>query len=331
MSCNKYVNIIYKNMVVGYKVFTKTIKSEQIYEAWSHFDHVDNLISWPGENQAQIKNLEPQLDRVIKFLKEERAIIKQQKKVRYTQEGAGLSLRNLNLTLGGKPLVVIPGFTFSRGERYVISGVAGSGKSSLIAKINGIIHDGVEAQGSISFPAYVKRTMMLTQDDYFPLHATLLEVICLPGQVPTNLEQRKRLMSQAYDLLAEANLGREIDLEEEKTNWAAALSGGQKKKIKIVSAIMYEPDLLLLDEVFTGLDCESIKTIQDMILRRLPKTMIIAVDHHPDNSRDFYTSHHEIIDKVMSPKWGDGVSSVSRLERAREAKDEDSPYGMRHR
>lgn len=311
-SCNSYTNMIFKNIILGYKIFTKVIKSDQVYEAWSHFDNVDEFFSWPDTNQATINGLKPSLERVEKFLNDEQEIVKSPTKIIYSKRGNNLELQDLTLSLNNETLVTIPKLRFKQGERYVISGIAGSGKSSIIAKINGIIHDGIDASGEISFPSNAKKTVMLTQDDYFPAHSSLLDILCLPGKAPQNEEERANLIKKAKKLLNETQLGREIDLEEKKTNYSAELSGGQKKKIKIVSAIIQNPDILLLDEVFTGLDKASIKNIQNMIKKYLGSTMIIAISHHPDESRGFYTSHHAVEEKQVFHKWGDKASLYSR-------------------
>jgi len=73
-----------------------------------------------------------------------------------------------------------------------------------------------------------------------------------------------------------------LDLVED---WYNFLSGGAKKKLFIVSSIIKKPDILMMDEVFNGLDQNSIIKAQQMLKRYLPDTLIIIVDHHaPDNN-----------------------------------------------
>jgi ABC-type uncharacterized transport system fused permease/ATPase subunit len=314
-----FANGITKYIIAGHKVFTKLIKSDQIYETFSHIGNVDDFFSWPDNNQSAIKELEPRLDRLQEFLKNENEIIIKPKKVNYVEKAKGnkLTLTNLTLSTADRELFTVKNMSFEIGGRYVISGESGSGKSSLIAKINHIIHDGIKAEGTISFPASLKKKMMLTQDDYFPAHSCLLDVICLPGKAPTSKKEREELISKAKTLLKESKIGRDLDLEQEKTNWSAELSGGQKKKIKVVSAIIQDPDLLLLDEVSVGLDHVSIKIIQKMLKKYLPKATIIAVDHHPDDSKDFYTSHHQVVKGKIEHKWSKKALDASSSSRAR--------------
>jgi ABC-type uncharacterized transport system fused permease/ATPase subunit len=53
----------------------------------------------------------------------------------------------------------------------MLTGKKGSGKSSLIAKINGVIQDQVGAEGSIRYPAGAK-IITISQDAYFPAYGT---------------------------------------------------------------------------------------------------------------------------------------------------------------
>jgi ABC-type uncharacterized transport system fused permease/ATPase subunit len=364
-----YLNMLYKNLVLGYKVFTKTIKSDSIYAAWGHFANVDNFISWSEQNQAAIKQFSAPVTRVTEFLRAEQAIARIPINLRFEGHTENrLVLRNVMLRIGQNPLrpagadsrpkpilVTVPEFTFEMGKRYVISGKSGCGKSSLLAKINRSLHDGIDGSGTIIYPTVggkaVKR-MMLTQDDYFLEHSTLLENLLLPPNVQeltgeekvkalqsvrgllADPEKKAEILVRAKGLLREAKIDSEdsgnlVDrLEEEQPNWKATLSGGQRKKIKIVWAILQDPKILLLDEVLAGIDPDAIRIIQNMIVKYLPKAMTIVVDHHPDENNNqvtradgaqepFYQSHHRIIDK--------GFTEIAvqdrRLPRSRSASD----------
>jgi ABC-type uncharacterized transport system fused permease/ATPase subunit len=325
--CTRFANNIFKYAVMGGKVYNKTILKENIYSAFDHFNNVDNLLNWAGDNQDRIKKLGPVLGRLQTFLDHEKNIIQQPKKVRFSENNQTLNISNLSLGLDSKPLIKVTDMFFKPGERYVISGEKGLGKSSLIAKLNGIVHDGIDAEGAIWYPAGVNK-MMLTQDEYFPLHATLLDIICLPNKVPQGKEEKAKIRAEATRLLEEANIGRELNLEQEKPNWASELSGGQKKIIKIVSALINKPNVLFLDEVFSGLDHQSKNLLQGLINKYLPDTIIISVDHYPDDSPDFYTSHHSIQAGTLKHEWG---TEAINTPQEKEHKSSESEGGFRQR
>jgi len=136
---------------------------------------------------------------------------------------------------------------------------------------------------------------MVSQLDYLPLHATLFECITHSSYPSEDVTLLPRIVS----LLREARIDESMieSITKEEVNWGSRLSGGQKKIISIVAAILKEPDLLILDEVFNGLDKQSIKQMHAMILNHFPNAIILAIDHHgKDNNklidRQFY--HHNL-------------------------------------
>ncbi|MCH9633619.1 MAG: hypothetical protein S4CHLAM7_03500 [Chlamydiae bacterium] len=82
----------------------------------------------------------------------------------------------------------------------------------------------------------------------------------------------------------ESTLAAKLDSEE------VQLSGGQCKKIGIIQAILAQPDLLIMDETFTGLDQNSLIKCQKALKKYLPNCLFLVVDHHiEDNNFDqFY-------------------------------------------
>lgn len=68
------------------------------------------------------------------------------------------------------------------------------------------------------------------------------------------------------------------------------LSGGQKKKVTVIQALLRKPTILLMDETFTGLDPHSLLLVQKALMEKLPKTMIICIDHKnkENNALEFY-------------------------------------------
>ncbi|EER21824.1 MULTISPECIES: ATP-binding cassette domain-containing protein [spotted fever group] len=59
-----------------------------------------------------------------------------------------------------------------------------------------------------------------------------------------------------------------------------APSGGQKKKIGIIKAIISNPKILILDEVFANLDKTSIENVQQALKEFLPETLMLVVHHN---------------------------------------------------
>jgi ABC-type uncharacterized transport system fused permease/ATPase subunit len=142
-----------------------------------------------------------------------------------------------------------------------------------------------------------------TQNDYIVPHATLFEVITSRSAGDTidpELERSVRalLLEIAIDDQNEAGL---IDMLHAKKDWNTILSGGQKRKISILGAILKRPDIVILDEVFNGLDSTSVKNAQRMLKTYLPKTLMLIVDHNYElnNYEGFYDARLHLENKAL--------------------------------
>ena len=149
---------------------------------------------------------------------------------------------------------------------------------------------------------------MISQQDYFPLDATLQEILIYPERPSDNnelvAEQKNRLEGLLQEVSfygfaknASGNDKEKLTLDSKK-DWYKVLSGGEKKKVMLINAIYQKPDILILDEVLTGLDIDSIVVVEKMLRRELPESLILIVDHHAqENNYDkFYEGNFHFAD-----------------------------------
>lgn len=125
-----------------------------------------------------------------------------------------------------------------------------------------------------------------TQVDYLVPYATLLEIITSKSSVNGDktaeavaLEARVKALLHEIAIDDRGEDGLVADLYAEK-DWATILSGGQKRKVALIGTILKQPNIVILDEVFNGLDEASIRTAQRMLKQYLPDTLMLIVDHH---------------------------------------------------
>lgn len=190
---------------------------------------------------------------------------------------------------------------------YAVSGASGSGKTSFLSKIQGISYNGIWGQGEVVYTSSRGDALdiyQVTQVDYLVSNATLFELISLksnPGNASHELEARMR------DLLIEIAIDDKdaeglVDQLHAKKDWNMILSGGQKRKIAIVGVILRSPDIVILDEVFNGLDVQSVKTAQSMLRAYLPETLMLIVDHNYElnNYNSFYEARVHLENKTIN-------------------------------
>jgi cobalt/nickel transport system ATP-binding protein len=144
-------------------------------------------------------------------------------------------------------------FVVNRGERVSILGSNGCGKTTLLKHLLGVL---VPKDGSVKvfgvdpgkeFSKIRERVGVVMQDvDEQILGPTVYDDI-LFAPLNYGIERKKA------EAMARAVIGR-LTIEPIQKKIVNYLSGGEKKKVALAGALVMEPDLLILDEPFTGLD-----------------------------------------------------------------------------
>jgi len=144
-------------------------------------------------------------------------------------------------------------FIVNRGERVSILGSNGCGKTTLLKHLLGVL---IPKDGSVKvfgvdpgkeFSKIRKKVGVVMQDvDEQILGPTVYDDILF---APLNYGiERKKAAAMAKVVIEKLNLE---PIQNKIVNY---LSGGEKKKVALAGALVMEPDLLILDEPFTGLD-----------------------------------------------------------------------------
>ena len=169
-----------------------------------------------------------------------------------------------------------------RGERVVVCGASGSGKSTMIRCINRleehqqgqIIVAGIELTRDLKNIEAIRREvgMVFQQFNLFP-HLTVLENLTLaPVWV------RKMPKREAEDL-ARTYLER-VRIPEQADKYPGQLSGGQQQRVAIARALCMKPEIMLFDEPTSALDPEMIKEVLDVMIELAEEGMtMVCVTH----------------------------------------------------
>ncbi len=309
-SFESIANFISTYYLIGYKLGQGVIDFDNRINMHSSCLQVSKLLAWNGEKSQEIRTLYQSITRLNTFLNKtlpsNYGSVGSIDNIKREQCSSNkmLVLSDLDIIVGNKKLVHVHYLELELGQRYVITGPSGSGKSSLITKIVGTIANNVGGDGSICYPKNVKISL-INQQDYFPLNKSMQEIVFYPGEV------KKEKITLVQQLLLRIDL---IQYQLNQTeDWYSVLSGGQKQKIRIISAIMQEPNVLILDEVFNGLDKKSIELMQDIIKEKLPNILVISIDHNAleNNSTGFYTDSLTIAEGELVDVYKDLNSKCS--------------------
>ncbi len=200
-----------------------------------------------------------------------------------------LQLNNLHVSVAGKEILKGIDFTFEKGKTYAVMGPNGSGKSTLAYAIMGhpaysITNDELEMTNSI----------LLNGTDISEMEADerAREGVFLSFQSPLALSGVKvfQLLQLALNgkkdplkIREEARAyAKELGIKEELLNRSLneGASGGERKKMEVLQAAVLEKDLLIFDEVDTGVDVDSLKSISQFLTKHKKNKTYIVITHY---------------------------------------------------
>lgn len=194
-----------------------------------------------------------------------------------------LSIENVTKKFGGLKAVDECSFIVEKKEILGLIGPNGSGKTTLFNTVTGIytinsgeIHFGKRRIDGLKTHEIARlgigRTFQIVR---LYKNMTVLENMVVAGLHSPSVSNREKRKKSAIDLLNYVDL---IDL---KDNLAANLSYGQRKLLEFAAVLMFNPELILLDEPASGVNPVMIQKIVGYIkdLRSKGKTFIV-IEHN---------------------------------------------------
>ncbi|KKH50697.1 ABC transporter ATP-binding protein [Methanosarcina sp. 1.H.A.2.2] len=164
-------------------------------------------------------------------------------------------------------------FSVEQGEIFGLLGPNGAGKTTLLRLLLDIIKPDsgeIRVFGGFLGPAAKDRIGYLPEERGLYRKTKLLDMLVYLAQLK-NIP-KKEAQANAESLL------KSLDLYEHRGKRVEELSKGMQQKIQFLSAVIHEPELVILDEPFSGLDPVSTKAIKDKIIgyRNAGRTVILS-------------------------------------------------------
>lgn len=190
-----------------------------------------------------------------------------------------LKVSNITKYYGNFKAVDNLSFTVNKGEIFGLLGVNGAGKTTTFRMIMNLISP---TSGKITFNGkkidydVTDKIGFLTEERSLLTKLTVKEQILFYGALKS--------LDEDVILKRLDNLLKRFGIEEYKDRKINTLSKGNQQKVQFISAIINEPELLILDEPFSGLDPINIELFKSVILELKEKgTSIIFSSHRMDH------------------------------------------------
>ncbi len=251
----------------------------QVMQAASAFAIVQSAFGWLVDNYPRLADWNASAHRVASLMTSLDGLERAEKsdalgRIKHgeTEGEAMLCLNDLAVTLDdGTSVVKETEVEIDPGERVLVAGESGTGKSTLVRAISGLWPWG---HGSVNFHPD-SRLFMLPQRPYIP-SGTLRRAVAYPRAAEDwTLDQIKAAVEKVgLDYLN--------DKIEEDAPWDQTLSGGEKQRLAFARLLLHDPDIIVLDEATSALDEKSQDKMMEMVIRELPEVTIISVAHRAE-------------------------------------------------
>ena len=179
-------------------------------------------------------------------------------------------------------------FEISKSDIVKIEGQNGSGKSTL-SKILTTLYE--PSQGTIiinnndrkyyNIESIKDKILLVTNEDIL-FNDTIQENICLGKEISTSKILQLAKQIDFYDFIVSKDETLDFIINENGKN----LSTGQRKKILLMRALLSKAELIILDEVLSGMDIESRNKVESLINSTKEKTFVI-ISHEPITNIQF--------------------------------------------
>ena len=190
-----------------------------------------------------------------------------------------IELRGASLGYDGETVLRGVDLEVHAGEFVGLSGANGSGKTTLLRSMLGFLPLLGGRAGRAVPPSRIGYVPQgATLDPYFPLSAD--EVVAMGAYGRIHPLQRfprgeRKRVEAALERVGLAHLGRAAFFE---------LSGGQRQRVLVARALNQDPELLLLDEPFSGLDRDSREAVLQglVLINRQARVTVVLSSHDSD-------------------------------------------------
>ena len=207
-----------------------------------------------------------------------------------------LSAINLQKSYSGRRIIKNVSIEVSQGQIVGLLGPNGAGKTTCFYMIVGLVkldsgQVKINDHDASAMPIHERARLGI---GYLPQEASIFRGLTVEDNILAILETRPDLDEKKRLALLKKLLS-EFRIEKIKNNIGQSLSGGERRRVEIARALASEPNFILLDEPFAGVDPISVNDIKDTIRHLKSRGIgILITDHNVRDTLDICESAYII-------------------------------------
>ena len=275
---SSYVAPVLPVLLCAPKFLDGSMSLGEVMQAASAFTIVQTAFNWLVDNYPRLADWTASARRVSSLMvsldnlersEESEAVGRIE---RSETEEAALRLRDLSVTLDdGTEVVKDAEVAIAPGERVLVAGESGTGKSTLVRAIAGLWPWG---EGEVEVGSGAK-LLLMPQRAYVPI-GSLRRAATYPEPAKS---KSVAAVAKAFRLVGLGHLTEKID---EEGPWDQTLSGGEKQRLAFARILLHRPEIIVLDEATSSLDPASQDKLMELLTNELGATTIVSVGHRPE-------------------------------------------------
>ena len=192
----------------------------------------------------------------------------------------GLHVKNLGKKYRNKRVITDISLSLYKGEVVALLGPNGAGKTTTFYGIAGLV---IPEEGTVLLngkdvtflPMYRRAKLGM---GYLPQEASIFRGLSVQDNILSILElwePSKSNQKQRLDALLQ-----EFSISHLRTSSALSLSGGERRRVEIARCLASEPEYILLDEPFAGIDPVAVGEIRDIVSALKDRGIGVLITDH---------------------------------------------------
>ncbi|HHU52873.1 MAG TPA: ABC transporter ATP-binding protein [Clostridiaceae bacterium] len=258
-----------------YLVFRGEISAGDFVSIFALSSAISSQIYWLARSVESVLSARPAVKSVLEYIDFSNNNSSSLPVNQTKDDSLALQINNLSFSYGEHQILNDLNLSVKKGEKVLILGASGTGKSSLMSLITGYL---VPDAGEI----YLDKTnrselITLVEQDAFIFRGTLENNILLNNvaereETKTSDPQNDEEITKLIDKLGLSNLWKEGQTVDQR---GRNLSGGERKRLALARGFLKNTEILILDEPLANVDADNIERIEKLILGIKNRTVIL--------------------------------------------------------